>query len=227
MDPKSLASNTAALLALTIQVNGALYRTWDSDSSPTVDRLSYELSRLRTNLQYLEEAALQNENPVVLGNLPRVFMALRRSLVSLGSKLLGDENATDIPSQNNLEMVWEAEMPGREPRILPLSKSEGESLFNEFQVNIASLRILADVPDESTKIISPELLSRSAFWSHRAEYTEIHARSQRDRVKGSGIWLLSNKKFNRWLQSDRINISNREHILYCSGSPGSGKTILA
>ncbi|KAI1329506.1 Pfs, NACHT and ankyrin domain protein [Xylariaceae sp. FL0255] len=229
MDPKSLASNTAALLALTIQVNGALYRDWDSGSSPIVDRLSYEFARLRTVLQILEEAAFQTDNPLVIniGSLPRIFMALRRCLILLGSKLLGDGQEIDVPSQNNLEMIWETKLPGKIPDTLPLSELDRESLLTDLSTHINCLMDLADLPDEPIKIMPPESFAHSRFWSHRAEYTEIHTRSQRDRVPGSGVWFLSNHKFKKWMQSDRIRITGGENILYCSGRPGSGKTILA
>ena len=73
MDPKSLASNTAALLGLTIQVTGALYGNWDEKSRDIVERFVYELGRLRSILSSLEEASLRSDKPVVFGELPHVF----------------------------------------------------------------------------------------------------------------------------------------------------------
>lgn len=131
MDPKSIASNTASLLALSIQVIAVLHRHWDRDSTPIVDRLLYELARLRTTLTYLEESSLQSNIPIVVGDLPRVFRALKNVLVALGSKLFGDdEYGTE----------WQSSMSDLEPFALPLSKQEAEAIFNDFQVHIARLR---------------------------------------------------------------------------------------
>jgi hypothetical protein len=104
MDPKSLASNTAALLGLTIQVTGALYENRDKPSGPTIERLLYELARLRTVLASLEEASLESDASILLGNLPKVFRALREALIFLGSKLLGDGETIDIPTQSRVGM---------------------------------------------------------------------------------------------------------------------------
>lgn len=141
MDPKSLASNTAALLALTIQVNGALYGNWDDDSRPVAERLLYELARLRAHLTALEEASLRNGDPIILGHLPHLFKAVKATLVYLGSKLLGNGETRDIPSQNNLVMTWESFIQGDESRTLPINRREGERIFNEFQTHTARLRL--------------------------------------------------------------------------------------
>jgi hypothetical protein len=154
MDPKSLALNTAALLGLTIQVTGALYGDWDKTSRPTVERLLYELARLRTVLSLLEEASLESEGPVPISinRLPKVFKSLKSTLVFLGSRLLGDGTSPDIPSQNSLSWAWEIYNSNKEPRMLPLSSNEGEDLFNMFQVFIPKLR------DECVSSPVPEML---------------------------------------------------------------------
>ncbi|KAF5125187.1 Ankyrin repeat domain-containing protein 17 [Metarhizium anisopliae] len=220
MDPKSIASNTASLLALSIQVIAALHRHWDRDSTPIVDRLLYELARLRTTLTYLEESSLRSNIPIVVGDLPRVFRALKNVLVALGSKLFGDdEYGTE----------WQSSMSDLEPFALPLSKQEAEAIFNDFQVHIARLRAssLASIPDESISRMPSGGLNRSPLWNACAEYNEIHAASQSSRVQGSGVWLLSDSRFRNWMESDRIDMSRHENVIYCFGRPGSGKTILA
>jgi hypothetical protein len=137
MDPKSLASNTATLLGLTTQVTGVLYGDWDGISRPTVDRLLYELTRLRTVLVSLEEASLLSVDPILPDQLVRIFRTLRETLLLLASKLLGDVDT----GQNLLQFMWEAYLPGREPRNLSLvSKSEGEDLISDLQVQTTNLR---------------------------------------------------------------------------------------
>lgn len=131
MDPKSIASNTASLLALSIQVTAALHRHWDRESTPIVDRLLYELARLRTTLTCLEESSLQSNIPIVVGELPWVFRALKNVLVALGSKLFDDDE---------YGMEWQSSMSDLQPCALPLSKQEAETIFNGLQVQIARLR---------------------------------------------------------------------------------------
>ncbi|POR36002.1 Pfs, NACHT and Ankyrin domain protein [Tolypocladium paradoxum] len=228
MDPESLASNTAALLGLTIQVTGSLYGTWDEVNQPVVNRLLYELGRLRSVLSSLEEASLQSVDPVLPDQLPRVFRALREALVSLASKILGDVD----PSQSLSQLIWEACLPGREPRSLSLSRSESEDLFNELQVQTANLRkakdySLVSVPVDSSRIEAPEGLVSLGLWKDCAEYNGLHAAAQNNRVKGSGMWLLSHADFRRWMTTERIDYSGQDNVLYCVGRPGSGKTILA
>lgn len=70
-------------------------------------------------------------------------------------------------------------------------------------------------------------LDRSPLWNACAEYNEIHAASRSSRVKGSGAWLLGDSKFRNWMESDSIDMSRHENVIYCFGRPGSGKTILA
>lgn len=248
MDPKSLASNTAALLGLTIQVIGALYRDWDEVSQPVVNRLLYELDRLRSVLASLEEDSLQSVDPVLPDQLPRVFRTLKEALFSLASKLLGDVD----PSQSLSQLIWEACLPGREPRSLPLNKSESEDLFNELQVQTANLRMawvfenetckvsdtdfslfnskdhsLVNVPVDSSRTEDPEAFVRSELWKDCADNNGLHAVAQEIRVKGSGMWLLSDLAFRRWITTERIDFGRQENVLYCVGKPGSGKTILA
>ena len=139
MDPKSLASNTAALLGLTIQVTGALYGNWDEKSRDIVERFVYELGRLRSILSSLEEASLRSDEVVVPGELPHVFKAMKTNLVSLSSKLLGDGDTGDIPTQSP-SMTWLSSFSGEKPRTLPLTGKELESILNEFQAQTAHLR---------------------------------------------------------------------------------------
>lgn len=131
MDPKSTASNTASLLALSIQVIAALHRHWDRESTPIVDRLLYQLARLRTTLTCLEESSLQSNIPIVVGELPWLFRALKNVLVALGSKLFDDDG---------YGMEWQSSMSDLQPCALPLSKQEAEAIFNDLQVQIARLR---------------------------------------------------------------------------------------
>ena len=139
MDPKSLASNTAVLLALTVQLTGALHGNWDQKSRPVVERLLHELARLRSILASLEEASLRSDKPVVFGELPHVFKAVKKNLVFLGSKLLGDGDTGDVPGQN-ASMSWKSSLSREEPRMLPLASSEVDSILNELQAHTARLR---------------------------------------------------------------------------------------
>ncbi|KID89980.1 Pfs, NACHT and Ankyrin domain protein, partial [Metarhizium majus ARSEF 297] len=223
MDPKSIASNTASLLALSIQVIAALHRHWGRDSTPIVDCLLYELARLRTTLTYLEESSLQSNIPIVVGELPWVFRALKNVLVALGSKLFGDDE---------YEVEWQSSMSDLEPCALPLSTQEAEAIFNDLQVQIARLRAsypssLESIPNELISCMLSKGLDRSPLWNACAEYNEIHAASRSSRVEGSGVLLLGDSKFRNWIESDSINMSRHENVIYCLGRPGSGKPILA
>src|SRR5271156_4810451 len=64
MDPSSFASAAASLLALDNQILGVLYGDWDEGSQPLVERLTYELTQIRTVLQTLEITSLSVTEPI-------------------------------------------------------------------------------------------------------------------------------------------------------------------
>jgi hypothetical protein len=77
------------------------------------------------------------------------------------------------------------------------------------------------VPPNISEAIAP-----SSFWTDRAEYNAIHAAAQAIRMEGSGVWLKSHPSFVKWKTREKTEYDLRDNMLYCYGSPGSGKTIL-
>jgi hypothetical protein len=142
LDPISVASNVAALLSLTVRVTSALYGYWDPASRPSAQRLLYQLARLRISLESLERIALESEGPMQLHQLPEIFRGLRKVLIRLGSKLLGDGETLDVPGQNSLSATWTMYQTEKQLMSLPMSKVESEDMFNELQVLVEQLRLM-------------------------------------------------------------------------------------
>jgi hypothetical protein len=136
MDPSSFASAAASLLALDNQILGVLYGDWDEGSRPLVERLTYELTQIRTVLQTLEITSLSVTEPIFDVSGVRVCLeGLREHLLWLGPKISG-------ASFQEYEWQWRtinALGPGRISNI-SLSKSEGANEVIYLRSQLSKLR---------------------------------------------------------------------------------------
>lgn len=90
MDPSSFASAAASLLAINIQLLSALYGVSDKRTRPLVQRLTYELTQIRTVLQTLEITALSIVEPIFdVSNLRLCLEELKENLLWLSPRVLG------------------------------------------------------------------------------------------------------------------------------------------
>lgn len=90
------------------------------------------------------------------------------------------------------------------------------------------LRGLTNISIANSPFRSPEAAADrqvkalgSALWHDGMDYTKSHETAQETRAEGTGRWLLIDKVFKTWLNSDRSS-----NVLYSTGRPGSGKTVL-
>jgi hypothetical protein len=140
LDPISVASNVAALLSLTVRITSALYGYWDPASRPSAQRLLYQLACLRISLESLERISLESEGPMPLYQLPAIFRGLRKVLIQLRSKLVGDGESLDVPGQNILSATWIMYQTEKQLTSLPMSKVDSEYVFNQLQIYVDQLR---------------------------------------------------------------------------------------
>jgi hypothetical protein len=140
MDPISVGSNTAALLSLAISIDGALYKTWNAESRPTIERLRQQINRLRASLLFLERESLKTKAAVPFSPLPNIFRCLKDVLVFLSSKVLSDREELLDSDLDVLSMTWKLFDHDKEVFALPFTKAEGEETLSKLQVQIERLR---------------------------------------------------------------------------------------
>ncbi|KAL6355507.1 hypothetical protein LRP88_11101 [Fusarium phalaenopsidis] len=220
MDPSSFASAAASLLALNIQILSSLYGDWGEESRPLVDRLTYELTQIRTVLQALEITSLSFAEPVFdVSRLRSCLEDLKEHLLWLGPKV-------SEPGLQRYEWQWRTmnmlERAGF--RNLSLSKSEGA---NELVYLRSSLSKLKDCIAKSPFRFPKATVDRqartlgSSLWNDCMDYIKSHETARETRTEGTGRWLLSDKMYHKWFEIDRSS-----NVFYCTGRPGSGKTVL-
>jgi hypothetical protein len=142
MDPSCVASAAANVLGIVVQITGFLYGRWDDAGTPSAERLIYELSRLRTILQEIEEAASIVPVPLILYQLPEAFSETAKLLQQLKSRLLGidvDLTKNERLGSSPLDWSWRTYDPGRRMR-LKLTKSDAEAHLAGLQLSIAKLQ---------------------------------------------------------------------------------------
>ncbi|KAF4946953.1 hypothetical protein FGADI_10769 [Fusarium gaditjirri] len=61
-----------------------------------------------------------------------------------------------------------------------------------------------------------------SLWHNAMDYSKSHEAAKDIRTEGTGLGLLTDKKFQKWFNSDRTS-----NVLAGIGRPGSGKTVLA
>jgi len=139
MDPLSVASASASLLGLTVQIMGDFYGRWDNRSTPAAERLVYEVSRLRDTFETVETTSSSINGPLVVHDLPEVLEGTRQTLLMLRAKLLDGMSGDgfDFAEQS---WQWETYNPGRSGASLPLSKSEAAESVRDLQLCISRLR---------------------------------------------------------------------------------------
>ncbi|KAL7910088.1 ankyrin [Trichoderma velutinum] len=223
MDPSMVASAACSLLGMTIQISGSLSGEWNYSSQLLAERLTYELSQLRIVLQSLELAASSATHAVTVSkNLLVCFNDVKNCLVSLESQLLG-RNFSDVSNFQGCELprrIFDASGPSQAPR-LPFTPAEGLKQIQHLQVCLSRLR------DNSTSLESEEPAPNhtvdlgGALWRGCADYITTHESARESRLEGTGLWLINHAHFRRWLIGELV-----AYTLFCSGEPGSGKTIL-
>ncbi|KAI8651288.1 NACHT domain-containing protein [Fusarium keratoplasticum] len=220
MDPSSFASAAASLLALDIQILSSLYGDWDEGSRPLVDRLTYELTQIRTVLQALEITSLSFAEPIFdVSRLRSCLEDLKEHLLWLGPKV-------SEPGLQRLEWQWRTMNMLERSGFSNLSLSKCGSA-NELVYLRSSLSKLKDCIAKSP-FRSPEAAVErqartlgSCLWNDCMDYTRSHETARETRTEGTGRWLLSDKTYHKWFAVDRSS-----NVLYCTGRPGSGKTVL-
>jgi hypothetical protein len=136
MDPSSFASAAASLLALDIQILSSLYGDWDEGSRPLVDRLTYELTQIRTVLQALEITSLSFAEPIFdVSRLRSCLEDLKEHLLWLGPKV-------SEPGLQRHEWQWRTmnmlERAGFSNLLL--SKSEGANELVYLRSSLSKLK---------------------------------------------------------------------------------------
>lgn len=71
---------------------------------------------------------------------------------------------------------------------------------------------LVDAYNDKKRIDILDWLTSVDYSAQLSDYLER-------RQEGTGEWLLSSNEFQTWIQ-------NKEHMLFCPGMPGAGKTVL-
>lgn len=59
-------------------------------------------------------------------------------------------------------------------------------------------------------------------WLYASSYDSKHKKTRRERVKGSGAWLLKKQEYQEWYSD-----TSSTQLLWCHGKPGAGKTFIA
>lgn len=136
MDPSSFASAAASLLALDIEILSSLYGRWDDGSRPLIDRLTYELTQIRTVLQALEIKSLSFAEPAFdVFRLQSCLEDLKENLKWLAPKVLG-------PGLQRHEWQWRTMNMLERSGIsdLSLSKSEGANELVYLRSSLSKLK---------------------------------------------------------------------------------------
>ncbi|OAL05343.1 hypothetical protein IQ06DRAFT_185824, partial [Phaeosphaeriaceae sp. SRC1lsM3a] len=58
-------------------------------------------------------------------------------------------------------------------------------------------------------------------WLYASTYDSKHKKTKRERVKGSGTWLLERQEYQKWYSD-----TGTDQVLWCHGKPGAGKTFV-
>ncbi|KAI0422755.1 hypothetical protein F5X98DRAFT_385719 [Xylaria grammica] len=222
MDSSSFASAAASLLCRTIQIIGFLYGDWEYSSLALAERLIYELSQLRNVLQSLEETALSVADMV--SPPPDDLLACLEDMKTLLISLLSKVSRQDARDSN---LLWPSFNALTSPRgsSLQLSPTETASDIQQLQKYLSKLT--SSIAKSVFCPIEKPLPKRIAdptetLWKYRAEYAESHESARKSRLDGTGRWFVVNSKFQNWLTTEYA-----PNTLFCTGRPGSGKTVLA
>ncbi|KAK4063530.1 uncharacterized protein Triagg1_9407 [Trichoderma aggressivum f. europaeum] len=206
MDLSLIDSAACSLLGLMLQISGSLYREWNYTSQLLAEHLIYELSQLRNVLESLEMGALSETNAVIVSkNLLICLNDVKDCIVSLESELLG-RNSSNVSNASRL----------------PFTPAEGLKQIQHLQACLSSI-------ERSTSLESEEPAPKytvdlgGALWRDGADYITAHRSARWLRLEGTGLWLINQANFRRWLNVYRLEDPN---TLFCLGGPSSGKTIL-
>ncbi|KAF7188221.1 Ankyrin-3 [Pseudocercospora fuligena] len=102
-----------------------------------------------------------------------------------------------------------------DPAEIKKERALGEVLDN---IYIAVHQVKSDTTQLRNIVTSSETEARLR-WICPVDYAQIYDTYSKACVQNTGQWLLEHKKFQHWLSEGRV--------LYCPGSPGVGKTMLA
>ncbi|KAI0874398.1 ankyrin [Hypoxylon argillaceum] len=221
MDSSLFASAAANLLSITIRIIGFLYGDWEYSSLALAERLIYELSELRNVLQSLEETALSVADMANLppDNLLTCLEDMKTLLISLASKIVRQ----DARDSELLWLSFSVLTPSR-GSSLQLSPAETASDIQKLQLYLSKLK--SSIAKSVFCPIEKQLPKRitdltGELWKDRAKYAECHESARDSRLDGTGRWFVINPKFRNWLTAQHV-----PNTLFCTGRPGSGKTIL-
>lgn len=226
----AVASGIAGLLSLTIEVYSvsSRYISCVQQASRSILDIQRELKVLKTILSELDKAleateadALFKERPSVLSSIENTE-EYREVLQRLQAKLLKESAKTGITAKLK-SFTW----PFSEERtqgILDVLRRHvnafGQALsIDSFRVEFEILKevqFLSKRQRENTQTRLLEWLSPKAQDVKQKQH-DIFAR----RVGSTGNWLLVHEDFRHW-SSDPS-----PPILWCSGDPGTGKTVLS
>ncbi|KAH7323578.1 hypothetical protein BKA65DRAFT_71178 [Rhexocercosporidium sp. MPI-PUGE-AT-0058] len=247
MDPLSI---TASIIAVSQAANAIVAICYDfraamKDAPTALSRITSSVNDLRMVLSRLE----QFSNNIELGSTgteAAEYSALRElcgnggglkqcldDLISLEDKLVPASWAGETGSRRRAliqSVGWHFKEKDVEKtmRILDGHKSTLQMAILVDQMgSIAYMSKAIRVVDQNTKTIHQKLQDaslnereRSIFrWLSPVNASSIHEAALLAHQKGTNEWFLSSKKFKDWIESDCS-------ILWISGFPGSGKTIL-
>jgi hypothetical protein len=61
----------------------------------------------------------------------------------------------------------------------------------------------------------------NALWSKKADYEDTHNNARSLYADQTGVWLWTNDRYKTWLKTH-----HKPDVLYLTGGPGSGKTVI-
>ena len=226
-DPFSLAASTADLLSLTIKVVGATYSYVKAvkNAQKTIVAFKDELRALRQVLPQLEDSMASGRTLT----LPD-FQTLTSTIQICESTLLDLLLKLDKPARNKFhaamnQLIW----PLKEKETLQAIDTL-HRYTNIFEVSlsidgIAHARLILKEVKEFHQEVSTnyedEHLTKVLHWISKSEYQERHHDVQSRQVKQTGQWLLTLPQFSDWCSD-----TSADDTLWCSGIPGSGKTMI-
>lgn len=233
-DPLSIASGTAGLLSLGIQVTQSLvnfydtYKDQDADVARTADNLESLLSVFRSLNAAVKDRQSQAEENDLLQDVAKATQKCDETIQELQHECAKFRKDSAGTLRDRIQVAGRrATYPFRKSTLLKLEEAISDIRDHlSFALDVLHLRDHKRTHDEISELrlllermSSTQISSKIRDWLNAPDTTINHNAACAKRHTGTGIWFVNGRKFESWF-------ADPNSFLWLNGFAGCGKSVL-
>ena len=233
-DPLSVAGSVVGVISLGIQVTQSLvnfynsYKGRESDIFRIIERLDSLLITFRSLEKTLSGRTFQEDEQSVIQNIETSIQSCNDSIQELQHESQKLSNSSSDEATAAIKLAGRRVMyPFRKSTLQKLDEDIGEIRANiSSALDVLQIRDNSKIQDDVTAIRAlmdslrtSQISSNLRDWLSAPDPFSDHNAVLAKRHPGTGMWLVKNDKFLKWL-------TEGSSTLWLNGFAGSGKSVL-